>query len=220
MSPAPTGGAVFAHHRCLPEAPHAIHVKECFIRDEHKVARPGLCDQHSVEGIACRRGSLRARPPSPTVIANSSKSWPATLLAMSSTRSPTPGSLPRRLFSGHLPSRRRADQYCVRFVCDRVPGGVRQPFPSGEPLQEGVRVEQEPHRSSRLPSGQLGLRERVEETVVDHDPPLPGTELPFARALATDEPRNRLRCWDCRHRTAQIDPIARLRAQAFVAGMI
>ncbi len=30
----------------------------------------------------------------------------------------------------------------------------------------------------------------------------------------------RLRCRDCRHRTARIDPVARLRSQAFVAGMI
>ena len=29
-----------------------------------------------------------------------------------------------------------------------------------------------------------------------------------------------LRCRDCRHRTARIDPVARLRTQAFVAGMI
>ena len=33
-------------------------------------------------------------------------------------------------------------------------------------------------------------------------------------------PRIRLRCRDCRHRTARIDPVARLRTQAFVAGMI
>ncbi len=30
----------------------------------------------------------------------------------------------------------------------------------------------------------------------------------------------RLRCRDCRHRTARIDPVARLRTQACVAGMI
>ena len=30
----------------------------------------------------------------------------------------------------------------------------------------------------------------------------------------------RLRCRDCRHRTARIDPVARLRTQAFVAGMM
>ena len=30
----------------------------------------------------------------------------------------------------------------------------------------------------------------------------------------------RLRCRDCRHRTARIDPVARLPTQAFVAGMI
>ena len=30
----------------------------------------------------------------------------------------------------------------------------------------------------------------------------------------------RLRCRDCRHCTARIDPVARLRTQAFVAGMI
>ena len=35
----------------LPQAAHAVHVEECFIRDEHKVARQGLCDQHSVEGF-------------------------------------------------------------------------------------------------------------------------------------------------------------------------
>ena len=30
----------------------------------------------------------------------------------------------------------------------------------------------------------------------------------------------RLHCRDCRHRTARIDPVARLPTQAFVAGMI
>ena len=30
----------------------------------------------------------------------------------------------------------------------------------------------------------------------------------------------RLRCRDCRHRTARIDPVARLATQPFVAGMI
>ena len=30
----------------------------------------------------------------------------------------------------------------------------------------------------------------------------------------------RLRCGDCRHRTARIDPVARLPKQPFVAGMI
>ena len=30
----------------------------------------------------------------------------------------------------------------------------------------------------------------------------------------------RLRCRDCRHRTARIDPVARLPTQPFVAGMI
>ena len=30
----------------------------------------------------------------------------------------------------------------------------------------------------------------------------------------------RLRCRDCRHRTARIDPVARLPTQSFVAGMM
>ena len=30
----------------------------------------------------------------------------------------------------------------------------------------------------------------------------------------------RLRCRDCHHRTARIDPVARLPKQAFIAGMI
>jgi len=40
----------------LPQAPDAVGIEQGFVRDQLEVGAQGLCDQHSVEGVAVRAG--------------------------------------------------------------------------------------------------------------------------------------------------------------------
>ena len=112
----------------LPEAANTVHVKECFIRDENKIACQCLCDQHSIEGIAVQ--TRESSGPPAAVDRNHQLFEPLVSYAAGNVEHNIPCSLEftETMFGGHLPSRRRADQYGVSFVCDRAPGSFRQPF--------------------------------------------------------------------------------------------
>ena len=69
----------------------------------------------------------------------------------------------------------------------------RQPRVAGQPPEESVRVQQEAHRSgTAFPKGQLVLRERFQNAVINEDSPLHGAKAPLALGLAANKPGNRL----------------------------
>ena len=106
----------------LPEAPHAVAVEEGFVGDENEIAHQRLGNEHAVERVAV----VARQRAGPGGVSYGDRQLLKVLVCDRSgdVRRDLIGSqqFAKAVLGGDLPSRRRADEYDVRFVGNSASG--------------------------------------------------------------------------------------------------